>query len=450
MQTNKQLYSNNKEKSNIISKYLLIFVIVTFVQIGLLFLTAIIPGDTINSNLKESADFLTDKELFFNIQNDNIASRVDRYADSILLGIIYGYDHEHPLTSIMSSSYYHTDTANENYNLKDAVYNNLAPNYDYSRYWHGSSAYVKPLLIFFNLREIYLINAVILIILLIAMMISIVKYISKGAAVCFFISAMAVSIWYVPFSLEYTWNFFIMMISSLIIMSGYRKTNSHNKLMPVFFVTGSMTAYFDFLTTETLTLLIPLTLLVVMEYDAGKLDNIKSGLRTCISAAILWGIGYISCWLAKWTLASIVLKENAFASAFSNATIRMYGEADNLSKLSQIFGAIIRNLSCILPFNHIAENGYVFCIIFYIVLLMIYYLVRNDNGSCILPRLLILPAIVPYIRYIVMSNHSYIHYFFTFRAQMATIFCIALIFYYGVDRKLLQKEWKKIYKKKQS
>lgn len=450
MHTNKQLYSNSKEKSNTLSKYLLIFVIVTFIQTGLLFLTAIIPGNIINSNLKESADFLTDKELFFNIQNDNLASRVDRYADSILLGIIYGYDHEHPLTSIMSSSYYHTDIANENYNLKDAVYNNLAPNYDYSRYWHGSTAYVKPMLIFFNLRQIYLINAVILIILLMAMIISIVKYISKGAAVCFFISAMAVSIWFVPFSLEYTWNFFIMIISSLIIMSGYRKTNSQNKLMTVFFVTGSMTAYFDFLTTETLTLLFPLILLVIMEYDAGKLDNIKSGLKACISATILWGIGYISCWLAKWTLASIVLKENAFASAFSNATIRMYGEADNLSKLSQILGAIIRNLSCILPFNHIAKNGYAFCIIFYIGLLMIYYLVRNDNRSCILPRLLILPAIVPYIRYIVMSNHSYIHYFFTFRAQMSTFFCIALIFYYGVDRKLLQKEWKKIYKKKQS
>ena len=35
--------------------------------------------------------------------------------------------------------------------------------------------------------------------------------------------------------------------------------------------------------------------------------------------------------------------------------------------------------------------------------------------------------IIPYIRYIVLHNHSYVHSFFTYRAQMATIIAVVLI-----------------------
>ncbi len=430
-----------------ISKYLLIFLLLTGIQLGMLVLVAGISGKSIQARMIQSADFLSQKQVFFNIDNSDYASRIDRYADSILLGIIYSYDSDNPLSSVMRSSYYHTETNNENANLKEAVYNGLEPNYDYSRYWHGSAAVIRPLLVLFNLKQIYIINAVILSGLLITMLILIKKYFNTGVAVCFFISAVSVSVWYVPFSLEYTWNFYIMLISAFLVILGYKKGKIAEKTMCIFFVTGSMTAYFDFLTTETLTLLIPLIFLLLMEYDTGKLNSFKSGLFTSFKAGILWGIGYISSWLAKWTLASIILGENAFRSAFSNAAIRIYGESDNVSGLSQCMGAVIRNLSCIFPFSRINENGYVLCIAFFTLLFIIYYLIKKDKSSCFLPGLLMLLSLIPYVRFLVLSNHSYMHYFFTFRAQMTTMFCIGLAFYYGTDRILLKKEWKKLWKK---
>lgn len=41
--------------------------------------------------------------------------------------------------------------------------------------------------------------------------------------------------------------------------------------------------------------------------------------------------------------------------------------------------------------------------------------------------LLAVTALIPYVRYLVLHNHSYIHFFFTYRAQVATIMAIVLI-----------------------
>jgi hypothetical protein len=45
------------------------------------------------------------------------------------------------------------------------------------------------------------------------------------------------------------------------------------------------------------------------------------------------------------------------------------------------------------------------------------------------PRILLLFIIgaVPYIRYIVLSNHAYLHCFFTYRAQMAAVVALVMI-----------------------
>ena len=38
-------------------------------------------------------------------------------------------------------------------------------------------------------------------------------------------------------------------------------------------------------------------------------------------------------------------------------------------------------------------------------------------------------ALIPYVRYLVLHNHSYIHYSFTYRAQAATVIAICFIFF---------------------
>lgn len=97
-------------------------------------------------------------------------SKIDRYADSILLGIAYQYDEKQLLESVMSSAYYYTDWQNENNNLYDAVAQEYEANQQYMRYWQGSNVIVRPLLIFFTLKEIYVLNGIVLALLIVVLL----------------------------------------------------------------------------------------------------------------------------------------------------------------------------------------------------------------------------------------------------------------------------------------
>ena len=128
----------------------------------LLSFTALIPRDLIRNYLSESADYLCDSELFGEMWEGFAPSRTDHYADSVLLGIAWQYDSSHPFKSVMESSYYHRDDANENVNLQNAVRSDLPADQEYMRYWHGSILLVRPLLIIMSVRGIYILSAVIL------------------------------------------------------------------------------------------------------------------------------------------------------------------------------------------------------------------------------------------------------------------------------------------------
>ena len=151
-------------------KYILIFLSTVIVLTGMLVLAAKIPQSSIKDNVRESAEYLCQGELFGMVIEGVKGSEIDRHTDSILLAIAYQYDSEHPLVSIMWSSYYYTRFQNENENLLEAVNDGYEPNQQYLRYWHGSNAFVRPLLMVFNLKQIYILNGIILIILVIWLM----------------------------------------------------------------------------------------------------------------------------------------------------------------------------------------------------------------------------------------------------------------------------------------
>ena len=103
-----------------------IFVVSLAIQILLLFSSALISNSTIVNNYKESADFLCERQVFFELNEGINASKIDRYADSILLNIAWNIDKN--LSSILMDSYYYTDSQNENDNLHDSVYDGKAAN----------------------------------------------------------------------------------------------------------------------------------------------------------------------------------------------------------------------------------------------------------------------------------------------------------------------------------
>ncbi|MDD5948660.1 MAG: hypothetical protein PUC39_02875, partial [Lachnospiraceae bacterium] len=237
-------------------------------------------------------------------------------------------------------------------------------------------------------------------------------------------------IWYVPMSLEYVWNFLIMMTVSIFVILKFQKGRRDFALL--FFVTGSITAYFDFLTTETITLLIPLVLLLTMLEEHNELQNFKNGIRTTFFSILQWGIGYALTFLSKWTIASIVLQKNCFAQAISQAEYRIGGETTEVTYIQELLGALVQNISCLFPFSFLGKSGYGMAILTFFAILIIYYLFKDTKNSCYFSNLMFVIASIPYFRFLVLGNHSYLHHFFTYRAQMTTILCLWLALNYGI------------------
>ena len=101
-------------------KYIAVFITTVAAAAALLVAAALIPRDASRNNMTESAEFLRDGELFGEKIKGVDGSKIDRYADSILLGIAYQYDSGHPLEAVMKSVYYYSEYQIENVNLYDA------------------------------------------------------------------------------------------------------------------------------------------------------------------------------------------------------------------------------------------------------------------------------------------------------------------------------------------
>ncbi|MCR4624779.1 MAG: hypothetical protein K5795_02265, partial [Lachnospiraceae bacterium] len=196
--------------------YIGIFIAAYGLMLGFLTLSAGIKTESIQKNMEESADYLCEDIVFPYMESEDVKpSCIDRYADSILLNIAYNFEPDNRIKSVMESSYYYTYYQNENRNLRDAVYKGEAKNQQYLRYWHGSAGIMRVLHTFLNIKQIYIWHGILFIVLFAVLVFLLVRAHCAVYAVLLGLSLVAVSIWYVPFSLEYTWSFLCMFILSI-------------------------------------------------------------------------------------------------------------------------------------------------------------------------------------------------------------------------------------------
>ena len=95
--------------------------------------------------------------------------------------------------------------------------------------------------------------------------------------------------------------------------------------------------------------------------------------------------------------------------------------------------AVIYNLIYLLPIrgNVSLSDIRMAYIVILIVLVVLFFAkkgrkeVYSDMG-----KLLLCAGLLPIIRYIVLANHACVHSYFTYRALIATVMCIALFFTY--------------------
>lgn len=432
-----------------ISKICIIWLITVFICAGLLILSSLIPQESIRENCYESARYFAEKEDYEYLRPGNFSSMQDNYADCILNNIIWQIDSKRPVTSTLEASYYSEDLEAVTVSFLKAMEQNLDANTEYVRYWHGSMVFLRPLFICFNIMQIRIILAVVVLLEVIVISVLLLKGVCVGSAgrgrqkcsscglgiaVCFVAALLFVHTYMIAASVEYVTTFMVMGAVLIVLLLKWKKCQDY-RAEGLFVISGVVTSFVDFLTTETITYTLPMAFLLLMLYAGGKLYNIKKGMQLLVINGLCWIIGYAGMFVAKWVFSFAVFGRVAMESAWSHAMVRVDGgvTADNmgfeLTRSQQFAGAVWHNLGCLFPIRETMNASQVVLWTLAILLVVgaLFYLFRAKevHGTLFVPLLLL--ALLPYARLLVLSNHACRHYFFTYRAQLITVF-VLLVF----------------------
>jgi len=416
------------------------------VCIVMLIITCLIPRSLIKENIRESADYYMSVELFDHVTSRGMATRQDNYSDCILSNIIYCMDSGNIAESIVAAAYYNPQNEEVNVSLSDLVREDgevtpfleaggLKPDYvDYSRYWHGAIVLLQILFLFFPIEGVRFVLGLIVLGLNIWFVSLLFKNDYRIFAVCYILAMSAVSFWMCAFCIEYVLMFLVMGVELpvLFILLNKGKTEGIINLYMVLCAGGIATAFFDFLTTETLTFTMPVLLYLVMREKKGAFWG-KKEWTVLLKGGVIWGLSYAFMFSLKWLVSLIILGKDVFVQNLSQAALRINGAAtvnnivdgDKVSRKEQITGALWRNIGCIFQTgNGITRNKSILIAIFLLIIIFsVWYLTheRLNSVSSSFVLMVLAVCLLPYIRFLLLNNHAYIHFFFTYRAQLVTI-----------------------------
>ena len=400
-----------------------LFVVMAALLPGCLLAAASIPKSAIRTNLVSSVSYLSERENYEPLIEDADYTKIDHLADAVLLNIAWNLDPSELLSSVMRAPCYRGSRI-ETRSLQATVLQGAQANEDYVQYWHGSLALVLPLLVLMPLQGIYILNYVILAALAAWLLWLLLRGGDRPAAIGVALAMLCTTFFFAPLSLEYTWVCLLTLALSALVLTLERKGKLRSAAA-FFLAAGIVTNFLDFLTAETLTLLIPLLLLLRERSRKGARTNGQT-LRTLLCAGLAWGVGYAGMFGLKWLLASLVLGRNVLPEVISSASRRLDSALTGLSSAEVTLEALRRNLNCLLPIGFGQAGKWItVALVLGAACWGVARRRRDFDGKLI--GLYALLGLAPYVRFLVLRNHSYGHYFFTCRAQMATVLAAVLI-----------------------
>ncbi|MDO4546153.1 MAG: hypothetical protein Q4C25_08345 [Bacillota bacterium] len=451
-------------------KNVLVFLITLVICAGTLLLVCQIPQSAIRENSEKSSRYFSDHEAFPLMIGDKVNSRSDNYADCMLFNVIYNMDDDNSFRSIIADSYYGIEGKEASDNFHAAVFDGETPNQEYSRYWHGSQIFIRPLLTFMSIEGIRLVMLGLLLAANLWLAAALLRKKLYAPAAVYFLSLILVGIWMTAFSLEYIMSFLVMTFICIAVVritdprpprknrppedalspfSPFELSIRSRRLTFAFIAGGALTSFLDFLTTETITFTVPVILLLMICKSSDLLPSFRVALKTIVKWGFAWLLSYAAMFAVKWALVYAVLGKSAFLNALQNAALRIEGAVtvdglglgETATLWQKLTGVLLRNLSCLFPVGTDVTAGMVIGLTLGSLALLgaIFYLFRKEKVDGRFIGLALLVGLIPYLRFLCLSNHSYIHYFFTYRAQMATVMALAAILIFSLSTEILSK-----------
>lgn len=399
----------------------------------LLVLSSLIPNEAIKPNMEKSALSYADKDAFSFENGKKLNSVSDNYADTILLNIAWNMGEGNPFLASLDTKYYDGNDFGESYGLYLSVTQDAAPNTDYTRYWHGSAAFLRFLHLFTDVNGIKIIGFSTTLVLMALTLFLLCKKKHYDIAALLALSVCAVQFWNIRFSIEYQPAWILTFLLCALYLWLEKKGDRYLTILCV--AGGTAVCFFDFLTTETLTVLLPLMLVIAVRAKEKRLGAFRENFRLLIKCGAAWVVSYAATLTAKWTAATIATGKNAFTAALASVGERIGGEVTGIQETpTTVFSSLTANLGVMFGTEGRLEYIKTFLplALILLALLSVWYLFRKSDGEKTAAKLLLLLGATVLVRFLVLNNHSFMHCFFTYRALASTIFAVLTAIWFNI------------------
>lgn len=421
--------------------YPAIFIATALLCMAFLMLTALIPRERIRENATTSADFFMETDLFEHSVGKLENFKKDNYADCITTGIAWHLGEGNLYEAVIAANYNRSADENVNVSFYNEMQGKESQTESYCRYWHGSAGVVRLLLLISDVETIRYILVTLGAILNAAFVFTLIRKKQVALGLTYVFAFILVNGFFALTCLEYAFVFLLAPISAIVLLTG-RQMKQKRYAVAVFLVVGMLTAFFDFLTAETLTYTIPFMVYYVGVWESKKTKDKKSAQtdwNLFLQTGCAWCAGYAGMFLLKWLLAWITLGKEAFLSATEMAMERIGGDVgltaniagEKATLLQRWQGIWQRNAGCLYWGSQDMTPATLVVITALIVAVLgiFWYMAHKEKFAYDKTKILLAVACIPYIRFFILSNHSYIHYFFTYRAQMVSVIIVLFLIY---------------------
>lgn len=331
---------------------------------------------------------------------------LDVYTDSLMLNTAIFRPYDSVLENAMKNPHLEEEDVYMPDNLlkvlrgdeydKESIYN-------YSRYWHGYLIFLLPGLEIMGYGQLKIFLFIVEMLMFVAVVLELSRY-GKPLSFVFTCAVLIMA----PISMGLSFNlapvYIITLFNMEIILRRYKRMTP-NKRYVLWALNGIAVAYFDLYTYPVVALCFPLIAMCL----ALEWPSIKLRLIHVAECTFSWLFGYVGMWAGKWIICELLTDDNTIMDGISRVLYRAgtqtdFGEVGNTS-----YGAVLKvvmDIAC----DRAMLVGYIMILIIFVLGLVRHY--RKNGVSFTDPSangIYLLIALVPFIYYLLVRNHTAVH-----------------------------------------
>ena len=409
----------------------------------LLFLVSFIPRSMIADNLSESTRILQEEGLFQNPHGSDQTWQSDNFTSAIMLNIM-GTSSSGSINDVLLAPRVAVGDSLEDMSLNSLSVvadgtSNDATIINYPRYWHGYEVLLKPLLVIFNINQIRQISLIAITALSTILAVQFARKREIAVSLSVTIPLVGFNIVVVCHGLSLVMTFLVGLTAS-VLLGATRKwwQNDWRALIAPAFLCGAITNYLDFLCTPLISLGLPLLTVIVYCFDSETIDQKPIEiLKLCLALSVAWAAGYGLLWVTKWILCSLVTGYDALGDALGAASMRTSTSGGELPQSISRFDALKRNINFAFPWwsKLIVFAGGIAALAS-LIFLMLRGNSQKRHAIITLTLGCAFVALLPIVWYLALSQHSYVHTWFTYRNLM--LCACSLMLYLSITLPMLR------------